>query len=71
MRDNVTLTNGRVVTHQPMANGAHDAVMQDGGLMSHAEWADYCAIVIARSRAACLASRAARTQETIHAHHHD
>lgn len=45
-KSDVTLTNGRVVTHTRMANGAHDAVMVDGGDMSHAEWEDYCARVV-------------------------
>lgn len=44
----VVLTNGRVVTHRPMANGAHEAVMLNDPAdeMSHAEWEDYCARIV-------------------------
>jgi hypothetical protein len=42
---NITLTNGRIVTHRPL-NGAQEAIMADGAEMSHGEWEDYCARVV-------------------------
>ena len=31
MRSNITLSNGRIVTHKPMPNGATEAYMLDNG----------------------------------------
>jgi hypothetical protein len=47
-KPDVVLTNGRVVTHRPMANGAHEAIMLNDPAdeMSHAEWEDYCARIV-------------------------
>jgi len=42
LRDPLTLASGRVVLHLPLTNGAHEAVMQDGGDMSESEWDEYC-----------------------------
>lgn len=51
-KEDVTLSTGRRVTHRPMTNGAHEAVMVDGpDTMSEAEWDDYCAIVKAQTEA--------------------
>jgi hypothetical protein len=42
----ITLSNGRVVTHKPylsggVPNGAAEAFMLDNGEMSDAEWSEY------------------------------
>jgi len=42
MKENVTLSNGRIVTHKPYHNGATEAFMLDGGEMSNEEWIEYC-----------------------------
>ncbi len=49
-RDDITLTNGRIVTHKRLPNGAQDASMKDGGLMSRAEGADYDNIIVSVAR---------------------
>lgn len=41
MKQNITLSNGRVVTHRPYHNGATEAFMLDGGNMSNSEWLEY------------------------------
>jgi hypothetical protein len=41
MRKDVTLSNGRIVTHKAMDNGATEALMLDGGEMSDSEWNEY------------------------------
>ena len=41
MKQNVTLSNGRIVTHRPYHNGATEAFMLDGGNMSNSEWLEY------------------------------
>ena len=40
----IALASGRVVTHRPIGNGAHDAIMTDGKGMSRKEWQEYCDI---------------------------
>ncbi len=40
---NVTLLNGRTVTHKPQENGSQLAVMLDGNPMDANEWDAYCA----------------------------
>jgi len=43
VKPDITLANGTVITHAPMANGATEAiVMPDGREMTDAEWRDYC-----------------------------
>jgi hypothetical protein len=46
MKRNITLSNGRIVTHKPYLiagkpNGATEAYMLDGGDMTDAEWTEY------------------------------
>lgn len=50
-RENITLANGRIVTHSRMANGAQQADMADGGDMSETEWQEYCEILRKRNEA--------------------
>ena len=50
-REDITLANGRIVTHSRMANGAQQADMADGGNMSEAEWEEYCGILQKRTAA--------------------
>jgi hypothetical protein len=45
MRSNVTLNNGRIVTHKPMPNGSTEAYMLDNGMMSNDEWLEYVSII--------------------------
>jgi hypothetical protein len=47
MRNNVTLSNGRIVAHRPylsagVPNGATEAYIMGGGEMTHTEWQEYC-----------------------------
>jgi len=49
MRPDVTLSNGRIVSHKPYLsagkpNGATEAYMQDGGNMSDEEWKEYVSL---------------------------
>src|SRR5581483_3966391 len=41
-RCDVTLKNGRVITHELQPNGSHLAFFKDGGPMSDEEWNEYC-----------------------------
>ena len=50
MRPDVTLSNGRIVSHKPYLsagkpNGATEAYMQDGGNMSNEEWKEYVSLL--------------------------
>ena len=45
MRSNITLKNGRIVTHKPLPNGATEAYMLDNGAMSNDEWLEYVSII--------------------------
>jgi hypothetical protein len=45
MRSNITLNNGRIVTHKHMPNGATEAYMLDNGAMSNEEWSEYVSII--------------------------
>jgi hypothetical protein len=46
----VTLSNGRVFTHEPVMIGKANVIAADGGEMSDAEWHEFCDII--RHRAA-------------------
>ena len=51
MKRDITLSNGRIVSHKPYLsagkpNGATEAYMQDGGSMSDSEWSEYCLLTI-------------------------
>lgn len=41
-----TLSSGRVVCEERLANGAKEAKMADGGGMSEGEWLEYCQIIV-------------------------
>lgn len=41
-----TLSNGRVVSEERLANGAKEAKMVDGGFMAEDEWLEYCRIIV-------------------------
>ena len=40
-RPDITLTSGTIVHHRPMSNGAQEAYLHTGNLMTEAEWQDY------------------------------
>jgi hypothetical protein len=44
------LSTGRTVLHKPMQNGAEEAYFSDGSEMTDAEWKEYCALTLRRSR---------------------
>ncbi len=46
--DPVTLTNGRVISHRLMGKGMFEAIPDDGGDLTDAEWQEYCAIQCTR-----------------------
>lgn len=51
MKQDIKLSNGRIVSHRPylsanIPNGATEAFMQDGGNMSDSEWVEYCNITM-------------------------
>jgi hypothetical protein len=48
----VTLASGRVFTHRRMPTGAQEVIGDGNDEMSEAEWLEYCAIIVARSRKA-------------------
>ena len=57
VKPDITLANGTVITHAPMANGATEAiVMPDGRAMTDAEWSDYCTRLVRASAGFTLAN---------------
>ena len=57
VKPDITLANGTVITHAPMANGATEAiVMPDGRAMTDAEWRDYCTRLVRASAGFMLAN---------------
>lgn len=58
-KPDITLANGRVVEHTLMSNGATSAELRDGGCMSHAEYANYLAIVAAQRSIQRVAAKTA------------
>lgn len=51
VRQDIKLSTGRIIRHTRMPNGAQDATPTTGDIaMTHAEWAEYCAIVLALHR---------------------
>lgn len=50
MQQDVKLNNGRVVSHRPMKNEAHEAFMADGGEMSEKEWEEYIQLTLPKPK---------------------
>lgn len=50
MKENITLSNGRIVAHKPYPNGATEAFMLDGKEMSNDEWIEYCKLTYPKSK---------------------
>ena len=50
MKENITLSNGRIVTHKPYHNGATEAFMLDGKEMSNEEWIEYCKLTYPKTK---------------------
>lgn len=46
LRENITLSTGRVIAHEAMPNGAQMATPTTGSLeMTNDEWIEYCQII--------------------------
>jgi hypothetical protein len=50
VREDIVLSNGTVIRHARLANGAQEAIAdRDGGEMTPAEWDEYCEIIRGRA----------------------
>jgi hypothetical protein len=59
-KPDITLFNGTIVTHAPMANGATEAIVTpDGRAMSNEEWSDYCTRLVRASAGFALLANCA------------
>ena len=49
----ITLSNGTRITFRALANGAQEAIAEGriAGEMTHAEYSEYCAVLVARNAA--------------------
>lgn len=59
IRPPVTLSTGSVIVHSRMPNGATAADRTDGEPLTHAEWEEYCALMVQKSREVLMAEHEA------------
>lgn len=50
MKENITLSNGRIVAHKVYHEDAIEAYMLDGGEMSNDEWIEYCKLTYPKTK---------------------